>query len=224
MEIMKHREFSKRFNQAVEASGLPATQKALGKLLGVSEVMIWSYKNGEKLPRMSTATRMAEKLGVSVEWLLTGSGVMRPDDFTEGDNISSPVPVTRMLPVISWIRAGALCDSEDPFEPGDAEEWIPAPLPCSNRTFCLKVNGDSMMPEYRDGERIIVDPEVAAVHGEDVVVRTPDGKSTFKRLQITQDGTFLLALNPEYPNRIVEVPEGTHICGVVVASLMTRKK
>lgn len=71
---MKHPEFAERFSEAVALSGVESTQKALGKLLGVSEVMIWSYRNGEKLPRMAMALKMAEAFGVSIDWLLQGRG------------------------------------------------------------------------------------------------------------------------------------------------------
>lgn len=71
---MKHPKFAERFTQAVALSGVESTQKALGKLLGVSEVMIWSYRNGEKLPRMAMALKMADEFGVSVDWLLQGTG------------------------------------------------------------------------------------------------------------------------------------------------------
>ncbi|MFT7389520.1 MAG: transcriptional regulator with XRE-family HTH domain [Candidatus Endobugula sp.] len=71
---MKHPDFAERFTQAVTLSGVETTQKALGKLLGVSEVMIWSYRNGEKLPRMAMALHMAEVFGVSIDWLLQGRG------------------------------------------------------------------------------------------------------------------------------------------------------
>jgi transcriptional regulator with XRE-family HTH domain len=48
------------------------SQEQLGRLLGVSGVTIWSYKTGEKLPRMARAIEIARALGVSAEWLLTG--------------------------------------------------------------------------------------------------------------------------------------------------------
>lgn len=63
-------------------SGLKDTQKGLAKLLGVSEVMVWSYKNGEKLPRMSMALNIANKLGVSVQWLLQGIGKENDEEHT----------------------------------------------------------------------------------------------------------------------------------------------
>lgn len=71
---MKHPDFAQRFNEAVKLSGVESTQKALGELLGVSEVMIWSYRNGEKLPRMAMALKMSDLFGVSVDWLLQGRG------------------------------------------------------------------------------------------------------------------------------------------------------
>jgi transcriptional regulator with XRE-family HTH domain len=74
LAAMKHPKFAERFNKAVALSGVESTQKALGKLLGVSEVMIWSYRNGEKLPRMAMALNMAEEFGVSIDWLLQGTG------------------------------------------------------------------------------------------------------------------------------------------------------
>ena len=97
-------------------------------------------------------------------------------------------------------------------------------MPHGPNAFCLKVVGDSMFPDYREGEIILVEPRLSAQHGDDVVVRTPEGKTTFKRLQITPDGTHLLAVNKEYPNRIIEVPDDTHICGVVTASWMNRRR
>ena len=81
-----------------------------------------------------------------------------------------------------------------------------------------------MSPEYRTGEILLVEPELAAMHNDDVVVRTPDGQVTFKRLQITEDGTYLLALNPEFPNRILHMPADTAICGVVTGSWIKRKR
>ncbi|WP_407926933.1 S24/S26 family peptidase [Cellvibrio polysaccharolyticus] len=34
----------------------------------------------------------------------------------------------------------------------------------------------------------------------------------------------MLALNPDHPNRKIEAPEGTHICGVVTGSWMNRRR
>jgi SOS-response transcriptional repressor LexA len=49
-----------------------------------------------------------------------------------------------------------------------------------------------------------------------------EGNVTFKRLQITPEGTYLLALDPDWPERMIKVPPNTHICGVVIGSWMRR--
>ncbi len=75
---MKYSEFGERLREACEAAGVPVTQPALARLLGVSTTMIWHYLHGEKLPSMGTAINMANRLGVCVEWLLTGRGPKFP--------------------------------------------------------------------------------------------------------------------------------------------------
>lgn len=65
-----------------------SSQKEMAKALGVSEGMFTSYKNGEKLPSMAKAIEIAEKTGVTVEWLLTGRGAKHPIDDSNYIDIS----------------------------------------------------------------------------------------------------------------------------------------
>lgn len=129
-----------------------------------------------------------------------------------------------LVPLISWVAAGMMYEAIDNFQPGDADEWLESPFAHSKNTFCLKVIGGSMSPDYRDGEIIQVDPEAHPISGADVVVRTPDGHTTFKRLKITETGErFLEAANPAWPDRVIKVPEGTVICGTVTGSWIDRR-
>lgn len=75
---MKHQDFAERFRQACRQADAPSTMEALGRYLGVGTTMAWNYVNGEKLPSMEKAVEMALKLGVCVEWLLTGRGPTQP--------------------------------------------------------------------------------------------------------------------------------------------------
>lgn len=119
-------------------------------------------------------------------------------------------------PVISWVQAGKLCELDQVLDYQTAEEFRYCPVKHSDKTYVLIVSGDSMWPEYPDQSEIFVDPTIEPMNNDDVVVSTPDNKATFKRLQITNEGKHLLALNPSWPNRIIEVSEGTMICGVVI--------
>lgn len=69
--------------------------------------------------------------------------------------------------------------------------------------FALEVLGESMSPEYREGDRIIVDPAVYPRPGDAVVAKV-NGEVTFKRYRprgVNASGgdVFELApLNPDY--------------------------
>lgn len=156
---------------------------------------------------------------------------LRPNFFDSFDEkntvynsniIETQISIKR-CPLISWVRAGELCDVGHVYSVEDAEEWLICGAPHGNRTFALRVVGDSMSPEYQEGWHIFVDPDVQAQHNDDVIVRDETGNATFKRLQMTPEGNFLLALNPDYPNRIIKVPGNSTICGVVIYSGRKRK-
>lgn len=209
-------------------------QVELARACGIKPPSVADWLNGRSVNiEGKNLLSAAKALNVRPEWLSTGRGPMRPGDATQESwshevefdhTVAYGQPMRRKVPVISWVSAGSWCDADDPYPPGMAESWEDCPYDHSDRAVCLRVVGDSMSPEYREGELILVDPAIEAGHGDDVIARTPDGKATFKRLQVTPDGTFLIALNPSYPERIIKAPADTHICGVVTASWMQRRK
>jgi len=193
------------------------SQKAVAEAVGISQP---TYSDLEKgVSRSSTKlVEIAIFLGVSPEWLVNGT----EESISEKPQVVAGPPIRGFVPLISWVQAGEWCEAIDNYQPGDGEEMIPCPFEHGPNAFCLKINGPSMEPEYRDGEVICVDPSVEPRHGHDVVARTADGSVTFKRLQITQDGTYLLAINPDWKPRIMPLPPESHICGVVIGSWMRR--
>lgn len=69
-------------------------------------------------------------------------------------------------------------------------------------SFALMVLGDSMEPEFAEGEIIIIEPAGLATHGSYVLARL-DGEWIFRQLQQTDAGWRLAALNPVYPARAI---------------------
>lgn len=214
---MEKKAFAERFKKAVAHAGVEDTQEALGRLLGVSSVMIWSYKTGEKMPRMTTAMRIAEALGVSVSWLLSGNGEMSSSSTS---NIE-PAPFLRgKVPLISWIAAGDWCEANDPYPPGEAEMWLQVSANYGVRSYGLRVRGESMLPRFREGEIIIVDPDARADSGNYVIARKDGSKEvTFKQLVIEGDAIYLKPLNPQWPDPIIKIDGDWHICGKVVCKM-----
>lgn len=227
------------FMRVKKATGL--TQDVAANAIGFqTQGAVSQYLNGRTALNLPAALRFASLLKCDVADFSPRlaeelAGHRRSASVkTEGDKNHSrndnvrPLGTrqSKKLPLISWVTAGMMRDAEDAYPVGHAQEWMESPFPHGEHAFLLTVEGDSMFhPDgsgYAHGEIIQVEPQKEAGHGSDVVVRTPDGKATFKRYKVGPDGPYLEALNPHWPERIIKVPEGTVICGVVVGSWRKR--
>jgi SOS-response transcriptional repressor LexA len=141
------------------------------------------------------------------------------EDNETDTNVTEGPSNAGQIPLISWVKAGELCESPDNYQTGDAIDWLECPVKHGPRSYCLQLDGDSMddgsSDAYRDGEIIFIDPDARAEPGRDVVVRTLENKTTFKRLKQDSEGLYLLGLNGK---KIIRVPDGTVFCGVVIFS------
>ena len=93
--------------------------------------------------------------------------------------------------------------------PGEAE----ASACASGEPYALMVLGDSMQPEFEEGEIIVVEPEGLARDGSFVVAYHND-EYTFRQLQIKDGRHYLAALNPNYP--VEEIASIDAVKGVVI--------
>ena len=69
-------DFSKRLNQAINWKYPDASYRELAKILGVSTTFISDMRNGNKMAASDSGVQLAEKLGVSYNWLMAGQGPM----------------------------------------------------------------------------------------------------------------------------------------------------
>lgn len=200
-------------------------------------------------PRRGTLLKIAEALGItldelekmpptggseSVQSCIYSAHTLSPvnaGNSSLSDAVSARQNVTaehnrksRGIPVLSWITAGELCDTQSYSQQTEPEFWIPGADDYGANTYALKVSGNSMYPEYHNGWYIYVDPDRPARHGDDVVASTPDGGTTFKRLHQDGDSYYLEAINKDWPERIIKMPPGSRICGVVVGAWIDRRK
>lgn len=98
------------------------------------------------------------------------------------ENVSPARLGGRPIPVISAVQAGALKDMETPYAPGAgfAIEYVDDEN-LSRWAFSLEVEGESMTPEFRPGDRVIIDPELAPNPGDFVVAKNGGDQATFKK-------------------------------------------
>ncbi|MCU0884160.1 MAG: helix-turn-helix transcriptional regulator [Beijerinckiaceae bacterium] len=126
----------------------------------------------------------------------------------------------RTIPLIGFAQAGTGGFFDDNGLPsGNGWDEVAFPDISDERVYALEINGESMMPLYRDGDTIIVSPSAPVRRGDRVVVRTIDGEVMAKELKRKTLKTVELAsLNPEHPDRVLPLSEVSFIARVIWAS------
>ena len=139
-------------------------------------------------------------------------------------NIDTPLPMRRRIPVINDVAAGYPCEFTDLDYPAAiADEYIACPDVTDPDAFAARVVGDSMEPEYREGEIVVFSPSLPTPSGSDCFVRLdPDSETTFKRVYFEDDGETirLQPLNSAYPPRLVK---RENVAGIYAASYVMRR-
>jgi SOS-response transcriptional repressor LexA len=209
--------FGERIATARKSAKL--TQKELADRVGISQTAIHKLEHGRSKMSRQTVS-IALTCGVDPIWLETGRGDMSLGGVTPEEVASGEIrrqPVYARLPLISWDEASRLCtEPAESFHPTAVVAWLPIAPKTSDRSFALRVPDDSMEPEFREGDFIIVDPTLPGKHNQFVLACAEgDTAATFKQLMVTGSKTYLKPLNTRYP--LMELQGVVKVCGVVVA-------
>jgi phage repressor protein C with HTH and peptisase S24 domain len=124
------------------------------------------------------------------------------------------------VPLVGFAQAGAGGFFDDAgFPAGEGWDLIELPGRAPEGTYALGIQGDSMLPLYRHGDILIVDPNAPVHRGDRVVVKTTGGEVMAKVLEKqTTKAIDLLSLNPEHENRTIPTMEVEWVARVIWAS------
>jgi SOS-response transcriptional repressor LexA len=103
-----------------------------------------------------------------------------------------------------------------PVKPAVAEpsaDELEASACASGEPYALMVLGDSMLPEFEEGEIIVIEPEGLAKDGSFVIANAND-ELIFRQLVKCDDGWLLKPLNATYPN--IPIADLSGVKGVIV--------
>ena len=214
----------KRFDDLKASTGMGQAEFARKYDIPGGPSMVSQHIKGRRPMNLEAGAAYARGFGVPLEQISArlARELMKASDVARVEIPPEAVHGGRGVPLISWVQAGVWSDVADPFQPGDAEEWLPCPVRHGPRTYCVKVRGDSMhnpsgRPSYADGDIIFVDPDREAKAGDRVIVRLDDQQeATFKQLLIEDGRKMLKALNPEWSPRYIEINGNATITGVVI--------
>ncbi len=124
------------------------------------------------------------------------------------------------VPLVGFAQAGAGGFFDDAgFPVGHGFDLIELPAQSTAASYALKVQGDSMLPLYRDGDVLIVEPGARVHKGDRVVVKTLAGEVMAKVMsRRTERSVLLMSLNPDHPNREIPASEIEWVARIVWAS------
>lgn len=189
------------------------SQAALSEIIGKAPAQISQWLNASVNSKTGKPRVMSNAIAREIE-LKTGkpSGWMdapaNKDDLKTpgGSNAEFVMPSgVRRVPVISYVQAGMWTEIVNSFQPGDANEWLVTSDTHSPNTFVLVVRGNSMEPDFKDGDLVVIDPSVRPRPGSFVVAKNGREEATFKKYRprsvdvLGNDIFELIPLNEDYP-------------------------
>lgn len=167
-------------------------------------------ENGKRNITESRIMAIAKALGVTPSFLMDGDKFDLNSPNISTDNVT--------FPVIGNVAAG--------FDNIAIEEWtgdkISIPIEylknkSKDEFFVLRVTGNSMYPDYRENDKILVFKQtITDYNGQVAVVIYGENCGTIKKVEQKKDCIRLVPINPQYPPETIkdEEIEKVHILGI----------
>lgn len=169
------------------------SQEKLGELLGKTQGAIAHWLNGRREPSIDDIANIMKILGISEISLHSDANVQ---ERIKDDIEFAGVIKQGSIPVVGEAVMGI--DGE--FDMCEKLAGYLQIFSDDPKAFSVKVKGDSMFPRINAGEFVVVEPSSLVIAGDDVFVRTSEGKNMIKRLSYHRDGVYqLLSVNQQYP-------------------------
>lgn len=96
----------------------------------------------------------------------------------------------------------------------------------SKSCVALEIGDDSMLPEFVEGEEVVIDPNLRPESDDDcVLVRLPDGSVVFRRYRARSQGAFdLVAESPDFQTISIRPDDGHEFLGTMVEHRKRRRR
>lgn len=194
------------------------TLKDLAAKVGVSDVSISNWENDINIPKHEHLTLLAPNLDTTIDFIMYGKS-------ESSDNVIDFRPVTRMLPVLTYIQCGSMSNVRS-IATHEIEMWLPAPPDASKNSFYLICQGISNAPDFIEGDYICIDPDypLESIQTGEMVVVFHDDQATFKALVREFNKIYLKALNPNFQPNIIPLQENAIYRGKYVGKFTPPKK
>jgi len=223
--------FSKPYLSTIETSKVknPPSDELLRKLeqtLGFKPGLLLHIAHMERAPtdvkeKVESTGAENEKLRRVIRNLMRDkTGIDQLSELLKEDQLQAEGPTEplssggfdkltagRLVPVINKVSAGYPADFDDLEYPvGVADDYVRCPDLHDPNAFAVRVVGDSMEPNFKQGDIVVFSPAAQVNNGDDCFIRFSSPHETmFKRVFFEQnDMVRLQPRNEKYPPMVME--------------------
>jgi SOS-response transcriptional repressor LexA len=187
-------------------------QVDLAKISGTSQSTISDIERGRNEGSKALLS-LAKALRCNPIWLQTGEGTPEGPMQNASDCTTMGLQIVAVMDLSEPLKAG-LGFHEVLKKAG--RPMVAVRKEYGHGTFCVRVEGRAMEPDFRDGDLVVVDPSRKPQPGDPVVARTPTALLFLRFRLLSPDGSYeLVPANSDYPGYRIEDGE-LRILGVVV--------
>lgn len=180
-------------------SELGITLEEVGKIVGVSKATVQRWESGAiKNVRRDKIEKLAKALQISPAYLMDWEEIPQ----NEPKNVFSVEGEYVKVPVVGRVAAGMGCLAENNII--DYEPILRESLTQGEDYVFLRVVGDSMYPEFKEGDLVLVRCQTSVDSGSYAVVIIDGEDGVIKKIVYDKDFIELHSINPMYPVRRFE--------------------
>ena len=226
------------------------TQKELAKLVNVGDTTIANYEKGFRSPKKDTMFDLANAFNVSIDDLFPPIQKDSSSNTSTIQTIYDQLKPPRQAKVLTYAERQLNEQRNEQSQPTEVSEAIqlysydyydhPASagtgqylndvrverieLPVDiDADFVIPIKGDSMEPEYHDGDLIFIKTSVDLNNGV-IGVFNYNGDAYIKQLVIDKEQAYLHSLNPAYKDMPITPETDFRIICEVVDIYREKKK
>ncbi|MBV6620398.1 LexA family transcriptional regulator [Acinetobacter baumannii] len=196
----------------------------LARAVGVKPPSVSDWLSGKsKTMEGENLLKASKFLGVNPNWLATGNGSPTNNNI-EDDQLSNVIfrdLKLHKIPILDFVQAGFW--HEVVYDGTTPHSYTYTDYISSNpeAIFSVIVQGNSMEPDFKEGDMLIVDASIAPKPGSYVIAQNGSHEATFKKYRVLSHDEYgrdifeLIPLNKDFPI-LSSITHEIRIIGVVV--------
>ncbi|POV93649.1 DNA-binding protein [Aeromonas sp. ASNIH8] len=174
---------------------LGLTQVKLAQMLGIKAPSVVQWESDKTNLSGENLLNAAKLFGVTPDYILYGGEI----EQSAAPNMEMAQPDIHRIPVISYVQAGVWTAPNEIRECDGNMAYITTDLDLGQRAFAIVIRGNSMEPEFTEGDLVLIDPDEPIHPGDFVVAKNGEEEATFKKYRprgYSEDGKEIFELAP----------------------------